>query len=45
MKNCKINTQTTERDLGTIKDFKTTTEVISANVVYISAQYPLNGSN
>lgn len=45
VKNCKINTQTTERDLGTIKDFKTTTEVISANVVYISAQYPLNGSN
>ena len=27
MKNCKKNTETTESDLGTIKDFKTTTEV------------------
>lgn len=27
VKNCKMNTETTELDIGTIKDFKTTTEV------------------
>ena len=37
MKNCKKNTETTEADIGIIKDFKTTTEVSTSRAARMAA--------